>query len=222
MSDAHEKDRWRELADLLGLPPDSHEPAPKQAPPPPAPPVPPGDSWKQEALAAPTDLPEAQPIEEESHEPAVLEAVSMSESRHATQATAPAPERSAEDEENSRERSRHGGRRGRRGSRRDRDDADQRSQRERSDEGGSREVEQTAPQERAPRDADASFEDTMDDDLAERDEIASEPDDAFEPEEAPAARTAREEEDDEEIDKLTDWNVPSWTELIGSLYRPER
>ena len=27
---------------------------------------------------------------------------------------------------------------------------------------------------------------------------------------------------DEEIDRLTDWNVPSWNDLIGSLYRPER
>jgi hypothetical protein len=24
------------------------------------------------------------------------------------------------------------------------------------------------------------------------------------------------------VDNLTDWNVPSWTELIESLYRPER
>jgi hypothetical protein len=28
--------------------------------------------------------------------------------------------------------------------------------------------------------------------------------------------------DDEEDDTLSDWNVPSWTELIASLYRPER
>jgi hypothetical protein len=27
---------------------------------------------------------------------------------------------------------------------------------------------------------------------------------------------------DEELDNLSDWNVPSWTELIASLYRPER
>jgi hypothetical protein len=30
------------------------------------------------------------------------------------------------------------------------------------------------------------------------------------------------EEDDEELDTLSDWNVPSWTELIDSLYRPDR
>ena len=26
----------------------------------------------------------------------------------------------------------------------------------------------------------------------------------------------------EELDDLSDWNVPSWNELIASLYRPER
>ena len=32
------------------------------------------------------------------------------------------------------------------------------------------------------------------------------------------------EDDDEDVEPivLTDWNVPTWQELIGSLYRPER
>jgi hypothetical protein len=30
------------------------------------------------------------------------------------------------------------------------------------------------------------------------------------------------EEDVDDVDTLSDWNVPSWTELIDSLYRPER
>jgi len=30
------------------------------------------------------------------------------------------------------------------------------------------------------------------------------------------------EEDIDDVDTLSDWNVPSWSELIGSLYRPER
>ena len=46
--------------------------------------------------------------------------------------------------------------------------------------------------------------------------------DILEPEEAEIIEPMVEEDDDEEIDKLTDWNVPSWNELIGSLYRPER
>jgi ribonuclease E len=40
----------------------------------------------------------------------------------------------------------------------------------------------------------------------------------------PVEATMAEEEDDrlEEVDTLSDWNVPSWNELIASLYRPER
>lgn len=33
---------------------------------------------------------------------------------------------------------------------------------------------------------------------------------------------ATERPDSEEVDTLSDWNVPSWAELIASLYRPER
>jgi hypothetical protein len=36
------------------------------------------------------------------------------------------------------------------------------------------------------------------------------------------AATPEEDDDTEEIDSLSDWSVPSWTELIASLYRPER
>jgi hypothetical protein len=38
---------------------------------------------------------------------------------------------------------------------------------------------------------------------------------------SPATSTTETDEKDE-VDNLTDWNVPSWTELIESLYRPER
>jgi hypothetical protein len=31
-----------------------------------------------------------------------------------------------------------------------------------------------------------------------------------------------EADEKDEVDNLTDWNVPSWNELIESLYRPER
>ena len=30
------------------------------------------------------------------------------------------------------------------------------------------------------------------------------------------------EDDSDDVDTLSDWNVPSWAELIASLYRPER
>jgi hypothetical protein len=33
---------------------------------------------------------------------------------------------------------------------------------------------------------------------------------------------SEEDDDIDDVDTLSDWNVPSWAELIGSLYRPER
>jgi hypothetical protein len=43
------------------------------------------------------------------------------------------------------------------------------------------------------------------------------------PDEPPGPATSTTETDEkDEVDNLTDWNVPSWTELIESLYRPER
>jgi len=35
-------------------------------------------------------------------------------------------------------------------------------------------------------------------------------------------REKEEDEDVDDVDTLSDWNVPSWTELIESLYRPDR
>jgi hypothetical protein len=42
--------------------------------------------------------------------------------------------------------------------------------------------------------------------------------------ETPSAQEQKEEEeaDTDDVDTLSDWNVPSWAELIASLYRPER
>lgn len=42
------------------------------------------------------------------------------------------------------------------------------------------------------------------------------------PEAEPPETAPGPEEKDEELDNLSDWNVPSWAELIASLYRPER
>ena len=46
-------------------------------------------------------------------------------------------------------------------------------------------------------------------------EIEAGPDESSGPEQ-------KEEEDLEDMDVLSDWNVPSWAELIASLYRPDR
>jgi hypothetical protein len=54
-------------------------------------------------------------------------------------------------------------------------------------------------------------------------EIPEEPEPAF-VEDIPAAENRKEEDesDTDDVDTLSDWNVPSWAELIASLYRPER
>ncbi len=54
-------------------------------------------------------------------------------------------------------------------------------------------------------------------------EILEEPEPTF-VEDLPAAETRKEEDesDTDDVDTLSDWNVPSWAELIASLYRPER
>jgi hypothetical protein len=43
-----------------------------------------------------------------------------------------------------------------------------------------------------------------------------------EDDEAPAAKAAPATEDDDVMDDLSNWQAPSWQELIASLYRPER
>jgi hypothetical protein len=59
-------------------------------------------------------------------------------------------------------------------------------------------------------------------DHRERTEELSPFSDETESEEAAAAPQLSEEEaDKDDLDTLTDWNVPSWTELIDSLYRPD-
>lgn len=57
-----------------------------------------------------------------------------------------------------------------------------------------------------------------------RDEREPEAEELHEVDEREPAAEAAEPDDDpaEEIDTLSDWNVPSWNELIASLYRPDR
>ena len=40
--------------------------------------------------------------------------------------------------------------------------------------------------------------------------------------ETPSFEERPEEDDSDDVDTLSDWNVPSWAELIASLYRPDR
>jgi hypothetical protein len=145
--------------------------------------------------------------------------------------TAPGPrfEAGAEDDAR-RERPRRGRRGGRRGARHDEPEERRRGRRpeENSDAdepapaGLDDPVEElVAAEESARGDGDGGYglegqqpDQSLETNSAQEDELVED--------DAEGAPPEREENDDEEIDKLTDWNVPSWTELIGSLYRPDR
>jgi hypothetical protein len=240
MPDQHEKDHWRELAELLGLPPDKNQPDAAGSPPE----VPPQEREREPSHKA-WSPPEAEPIAEAAFEPAYHEEddaakppflepqegqppeyePSYSETTEAERAEPemePAPEAIEED------RPRRGRRRGRRGQRGGSSGREHRTQPEpalrledtgdRLDPAGVDDRETTAsdaPEQesavrgRAPSTEPLPHTDTFEEVLETENEELSEP-------------PRDEDDDDEEIDKLTDWNVPSWTELIGSLYRPER
>jgi hypothetical protein len=57
--------------------------------------------------------------------------------------------------------------------------------------------------------------------LPSEDDFSDEPEPAF-VEEPPSTEDRKEDDDSDYLDTLSDWNVPSWAELIASLYRPER
>jgi hypothetical protein len=248
MSNPHEKDHWRELADLLGLPPDEHQAAP--ASPPPAPYHEPEPKERKPELAA-TDwaVHEAGPVAADSLAPAAYEEVPVNEEHvpidHPGESglsdSAPnefgqpeltEPERGAH-EESPHDRPRRGRRRGRRGQKDDDQERGNRTPHEaasrmedgrlpaeeplgedaaqvepsvaRAEDRGARDHRRRPPE---PRRRDVDEDDVLDMDDVEPAELVE--------------AVHEEEDDDEEIDKLTDWNVPSWAELIGSLYRPER
>lgn len=71
---------------------------------------------------------------------------------------------------------------------------------------------------RKPDDRDERVEAVRDEEAEYDDELASQE----EPEEEEVRAQEADDDDDNEPDPFKDWNVPSWQELISSLYRPER
>jgi len=242
----NEQDRWRELADLLGLPPESAPPAKtspareRETAPPTAgktseyareasspferPSARPELEHRSEPSHEPAPLDEAPPVWErqpvgrhEREEPVATELVEERESEPVAGDSAAAEvrgqtgeraERSEESDDRSRRRRR--GRRGRRGGRRDREGG--------RDGGDSDTAERETP-------AAPSVEPSGDEDERHprrrppEDDIVDEPD-AEAPNDEPPPPA--EDGSDEPEESFAEWNVPSWTELIDSLYRPGR
>jgi hypothetical protein len=189
-----QEEHWRELAQLLGIGPDAPAAKPVAARTPAPPPV--------EAKAPPPPPPEPAPVMAsvaEFHEEVVVtpivEETSVEEPPLSDLVTGEETETSAdwrEAEEEDRPR-RGKRRRGRRGRREE-------PPRPRMEEKAP-DLEATEEEPPFPEDSDDGEEET---------------EDAAEPVEAQT------EEDLDVDDTLRDWNVPSWNELIASLYRPDR
>jgi hypothetical protein len=218
-----QQDRWRDLAAELGLPPEP-EPAPLPAPvttsKPDFRPLP-----EEELLEPEEEGPTART--EHADELDLEEDMEPAGEMGAIQEIAPVAEE--EEEQPSRHR-----RRSRRGMRRHeeahpanetsdlaREDEDVHASHQAADQdepADETEEPEEKPQRRRRRSRQRS-----------RPEPQSEADDTFDEEDReeeaePEAEEPAEDvhEDDDEPDNLADWNVPSWQELIASLYRPER
>jgi hypothetical protein len=207
-----EKDRWRELADLLGLPEDA---APKSAEPAPAPaaqtPAParevPPEAAEVEPAPAPEETAEPAPMlreetssdwEEEFENPEDDTVIDEAPAAEVDESTLAPEESSAEGQSDEGEdgRPRRGRRRRRRGRRRGGDQDEARGPREHQ--GQHREdAGRSGPPEYQRREP----EDTQD--------VVDEP---------PARRPSVPTSDTD----FSDWNVPSWQDLISALHRPDR
>ena len=209
-----DQDRWRELHELLGLPADRGAAPPS----PPAPAAPPAvtvhgapQPWpptEPEDVEEPPPAPEGGLLGEETSPPPPFEEEDVPAPLDEEETVPSAEGAAAEAPEQ--DRSRRGRRRGRRG-RRSRSRRDEVRADDRIDDDDT-EVEPTGEKSVG---ADAS-----DEDERQHAELTEEAGLQAEEELQPAA--AVEEEDEEPIDTFADWNVPSWQEIVASLYRPER
>src|SRR4051794_20452263 len=71
MSEPREKDRWRELADLLGLPPDEQAPPPARQ-----------ERAQAEATPSEPEVPEAEPVADDALEPVRFEELIVTETEY--------------------------------------------------------------------------------------------------------------------------------------------
>ena len=218
-----------ELADLLGLPPEKNAAAPEHTAPP-----------KPEEAAAPAKeiesiLPEPdEPLDssvpavmaEENTSTFAVEAEPMDMEAEQPPALEPVLDEPVREQPVNEDRPRRGRRRGRRGRNRgeevDRDDQAECGENKPLEEENGLTLEE--PDEDVAALARAEDEGgELDDEQGDLAGGLQETDDVGGTlEEEPREPSPPEEDDDEEVDKLTDWNVPSWNELISSLYRPDR
>jgi ribonuclease E len=211
-----QKDNWRELAELLGLPADEPAPPPAASLAPPAPVI---HAAKAEPTPEPTqpteDFAAACDVEVVAVEadPAIaefpLEDVELDAGALELDLE-PADEGDKPSEE------KRGRRRGRRGRRRGRDEAPENADAPRSE----------ASAEEAPAHGDESENGNGGEDADDRGRrrrgARSENADSMDAAATAVAHQAVDQDDDFSQDAWADWNVPNWQELIDGLYRPDR
>lgn len=224
MDPQREDDRWRELHELLGLPGDAPPPAKQEAPLPPAAPMPARHEPPPEPelieefeevgrLEPMVETPPALP-----DEPAVDWEEELDEDRDDTPLEEVAPLATAELPEGQAERPQTGEdekpRRGRRRRRRGRGRGGDRQ----NDERGEQRAE-------TPRDGNADRRDRgpgRNEQQQRRPDrpqpVAQDVDELIEEQQPDAPRQRIPQSDTD----FSDWNVPSWQELISALYRPDR
>ncbi len=199
------RQHWQQLAEQLGLEP-SASPIPEEKTPT-RPQSPPARIDERESkieerpsLVEPPATKEEEPIRE-SPSNALDSGPSM-----------PSPEGRAEEfgREEPFQKERRGGRRGR--GRPDREDRSSRPRR-----GGRSWI-----REEDPVPAEEPTEPFTDEEIRDVAESVDEPELAILHDSSAPEPEKEEEDGGDDVDTLSDWNVPSWSELIGSLYRPER
>lgn len=219
--------RWRTIAEQLGLTceqePPSSVPPPRPAPPPPPPVVrapepPPPPAPEPEPVPL---VEEGQPIAEAA--PPTVPEVEAVVSFSGVVVTAEPQEPISQEGEpvDDERRGRSGRRRRGRRSGRNRERANEVApSAARAPEG---EASRGAPEEerRPTRRRRGRGRDEVREEVEELEPIAAE-DDEVVADEPPPVVEEDDDELDEELDTLSNWNVPSWQELIASLYRPER
>lgn len=233
-----EADHWRELAEMLGLPPEQTgnsrsarvsvadertTPAPVHLEKGPPSPVPPSPVPPSPVAGSPVTGNEIEPVEESREW--VVETIAETETRVEVNVRAAAQPKADNAEAADEDRPRRGRRRGRHG-RRER--GEERAAESRDVPEGNDESEEASPglgadleDERSEAGHLEESEPEADEDRAAED-LAAEEGIEEDVDESEGSRDTDEDEDDVEVDHLKNWNVPSWNDLIASLYRPDR
>jgi len=216
MNEPEEKDHWKALAEELGLPPESPETPPTSASPESQGLTAAVSVETSQSLASPSsfeqtseagDVPGSSQLQCPSSVPEASSSSPRLIADEEERAEVVLPEESTETVETPEQEERPRRRRRTRSSKKSR----KRTEAETTD--TATEIEKASEEERPRRRRRRRSKKT--------DKESEASSDTEKEQETPSEETPRDEEDDEEIEDFSTWNVPSWAEIIDGLYRPE-